>query len=125
MTLDDTLQEHTTLCSRIYELMVEENRHLSTVGTPPDDALLQRKRTLLAALTPSLERLRAIKSEVTGRETRTMIEKAMQTILKALLLDRENEQLLLKSTIRRRDSGIRPVPAASHVQRIYGQTTVP
>jgi len=125
MTLDETLQEHTTLCSRIYELMVEENRHLSTAGTPPDDTLLERKRTLLAALTPSLDRLRALNGETTGRETRTIIEKAMQTILKALLLDRENEQLLLKTTIRQRGSGIRPMPAASHLQRIYGQPAVP
>jgi flagellar biosynthesis/type III secretory pathway chaperone len=125
MTLDETLQEHTTLCSRIYELMIEENRHLSTAGTPTDDALLERKRTLLAALTPSLDRLRAMSGETTGRETRTIIERAMQTILKALLLDRENEQLLLKTTIRRRGSGIQPVPAASHLQRIYGQPTVP
>jgi hypothetical protein len=125
MTLDETLQEHTTLCSRIYELMIEENRHLSTVGTPPDDALLERKRSLLAALTPSLDRLRAIAGETTGRETRAIIEKAMQTILKALLLDRENEQLLLKTTIRRRGSGIQPVPAASHLQRIYGQPILP
>ena len=125
MSLEATLQDHTALCSRIYDLMIEENRHLSTVGTPPDDALLERKRTLLAALTPSLDRLRAVSGQATAPETRSIIEKAMQTILKALLLDRENEQLLLKSTITRRSSGIQPRPAASHLQRIYGHPIVP
>ncbi len=125
MNLEATLQEHTALCGQIYELMIEENRHLSTVGTPPEDALLEKKRTLLAALTPSLERLRGVSGQATAPETRSIIEKAMQTILKALLLDRENEQLLLKSTISRRGSGIQPRPAASHLQRIYGQPTLP
>ncbi len=125
MSLESILQDHTTLCSRIYDLMIEENRHLSTVGTAPDDALLERKRTLLAALTPSLDRLRSVTGQVTAPETRSIIEKAMQTILKALLLDRENEQLLLKTTITRRGSGIQQRPAASHLQRIYGQPVSP
>lgn len=125
MSLDTILQDHTTLCSRIYELMIEENRHLSTMGTAPDDALLERKRSLLAALTPSLDRLRSAAGQATAPETRSIIEKAMQTILKALLLDRENEQLLLKTTMTRRGSGIQPRPAASHLQRIYGHPVSP
>jgi hypothetical protein len=125
MSLERTLQDHTALCGQIYELMIDENRHLSTVGTPPDDAFLERKRTLLAALTPSIERLRTATGETAAPEIRSAMEKAMQTILKALLLDRENEQLLLKTTITRRGSGIQPRPAASHLQRIYGHPTVP
>jgi hypothetical protein len=125
MSLEATLQDHTALCGEIYDLMIEENRHLSTVGTPPSDALLDRKRTLLAALSPSIDRLRAVTDKVATPEIRACMERAMQTILKALLLDRENEQLLLKSTITRRSSGIQPRPAASHLQRIYGRIATP
>ncbi len=121
MSLEATLQDHTALCGRIYDLMIEENRHLSTVGTPPDDSLLERKRGLLAALAPSVERLRAVGGKVTSPEVRSCIEKAMQTILKALLLDRENEQLLLKSTLTRRSTVPPARPDASQLQRIYGR----
>lgn len=122
MSIDATLQDHTSLCTRIYELMIEENRHLSTVGTPPTEELLERKRGLLAALTPSLERLRSAQGADASPETRTIVQRAMQLILKALLLDRENEQLLLKTTINKRPSGTQPRPAASQLQRVYGRT---
>jgi len=125
MNLDATLQDHTALCSQIYDLMIEENRHLSTAGTPPDEVLLERKRGLLAALSPSLAGLRGAAGGDPSPETRSLIERAMQTILKALLLDRENEQLLLKTTIARRPGGIPSRPAASHLQRLYGRPVVP
>lgn len=125
MNLEATLEDHTALCSRIYDLMIEENRHLSTRGTPPDDVLLERKRGLLAALAPSVERLRAVGGKVTSPEIRASIEKAMQTIMKALLLDRENEQLLLKSTLTRRSPVAPSRPPAAHLQRTYGRSLMP
>ena len=121
MSLEATLQAHTSLCGEIYDLMIEENRQLSTVGEPPGEALLERKRALLAALPPSLDRLRGASVQTTTPEIRSCIGKAMQIILKALLLDRENEQLLLKSTLTRRAAAAPTRPAASHLQRIYGR----
>ena len=125
MSLESTLQAHTALCGEIYDLMIEENRHLNASGQPPTDALLERKRALLAALSPSIDSLRAAAGSVSTPTVRACMEKAMQTILKALLLDRENEQLLLKSTITRRASIAPPRPAAAHLQRIYGHGPTP
>ena len=80
-------------------------------------------------LKETLEEMRSAGSERVGTsaEMRVAMEKVQQTILKALLLDRENEQLLLRSTIQPRVGGggvavgVRPV--ASQVGRLYGKFT--
>jgi len=122
MSLPETLNTHTALCEEIYDLMIEENRHLRRSGQPPADAMLSRKSALLGTLSFSLERLRAglTESPPASAEIRHCVRNAQKTILKALLLDRENEQLLLKCTMQRRTQipAIRPV--ASQLHRLYG-----
>ena len=125
MNLPDSLNTHAALCEEIYDLMIEENRHLRSLGQPPADALLGRKSTLLGTLSFSLERIRAAlaHSMPTSAEIRQAVQRAQQTILKALLLDRENEQLLLKCTMQKRPVSVTPRPARSQVQRVYGRST--
>ena len=125
MNLPESLNTHTALCDEIYDLMIEENRHLRSSGKPPADALLGRKSTLLGTLSFSLERIRAAlaQSVPTSAEIRQAVQRAQQTILKALLLDRENEQLLLKCTMQKRPAAVAPRPAMAHLQRIYGRST--
>ena len=125
MNLSESLNTHTSLCEEIYELMIEENRHLRGSGHPPADALLSRKGALLGTLSFSLERIRAALAEAvpTTAEIRKCVGKAQQTILKALLIDRENEQLLLKCTGQRRSSPPAPRPISSQVRRAYAQAT--
>lgn len=120
-TLPGALREHTEVCEEIYELMLDENRLLKSVGGHPDERILKRKRALLAALTPALAQLReaGAKREGVSPEVRGKMEKAQQTILKALLLDRENEQLLLKSPLSTRPANAAPRPAAAQLQRAY------
>ncbi len=124
MNLPESLNTHTALCDEIYDLMIEENRHLRSSGRPPADALLSRKGALLGTLSFSLERVRAALAEAlpTTAEIRACAQKAQQTILKALLLDRENEQLLLKCTMQRRPVLPHWKPAASQLLRAYGQS---
>ena len=124
MNLPESLTTHTALCEEIYDLMIEENRHLRSSGKPPANALLDRKGALLGTLSFSLERIRAAVAESlpTSAEIRQCVQRAQQTILKALLLDRENEQLLLKCTMQRQPNVANPRPAASHLQRIYGRS---
>ena len=126
MNLPESLSTHIALCEEIYDLMIEENRHLRSSGRPPADALLSRKGALLGTLSFSLERVRAALADAppTTGKIRTCAQKAQQTILKALLLDRENEQLLLKCTMQRRVAAPTPRPAAAQVQRAYGSTAV-
>lgn len=124
MNLPESLNTHTSLCEEIYDLMIEENRHLRSSGQPPANALLDRKGALLGTFSFSLEGLRAAiaQSLPTSAEIRQCVQRAQQTILKALLLDRENEQLLLKCTMPKRPAVAAPRPAMSHVQRIYGRS---
>jgi hypothetical protein len=121
--LTAVLGAHTDLCEEIYQLMLDENRLLKGTGRPPEEAFLSRKRALLDQLTHSLEQLRggAAKRRESTPELRSAMEKAQQTILRALLLDRENEQLLLKTTMPPRPPGVTPRVALSQLERIYGQ----
>ena len=123
MNLPESLTTHTALCEEIYDLMIEENRHLRSSGKPPANALLDRKGALLGTLSFSLERIRHAVAESlpTSAEIRQCVQRAQQTILKTLLLDRENEQLLLKCTMQKQPVVSAPRPAASHLQRVYGQ----
>ena len=125
MSLSQALTAHAELCDDLYKLMLDENRHLKASDRPPDEALLNQKRTLLASLTLSLDTVtgRAGDRGIPTPELRGAMEKVQQIILKALLLDRENEQLLLKTTLH-------PKPAtwvgsarsnASQLQRTYGK----
>ena len=121
MPLLETLQHHTDVCEEMYRLMVELNRILKT-GTPtPDAALLERKRTALTTLEASLAELKSFgeRRESTSPEQRSAMEKCQRTILKALLLDRENEQLLLKNAMPRNRASVPAKPAASHLAKIY------
>ena len=122
MNLPESLNTHTALCEEIYDLMLEENRHLRSSGKPPADALLSRKGALLGTLSFSLERMRAALAGAlpTSAELRQCVQRAQQTILKALLLDRENEQLLLKCTMQKRPAAPATRPALSQLQRAYG-----
>lgn len=124
MNLPESLTTHTALCEEIYELMIEENRQLRASGRPPADSLLSRKGALLGTLSFSLERIRAAVANAmpTSAEIRQCVQRAQQTILKALLLDRENEQLLLKCTMQKRPPVQPPRPALSQLQRAYGRS---
>jgi hypothetical protein len=80
------------LCEEVYQLMLDENRVLKASGQPPEESLLNRKRALLARLDESLGRLKGVaaQSKATTPELRAAMEKGQQSILRALLLDREN-----------------------------------
>ena len=121
--MDEILQDHINLSEEVYSLILEENRFLKQTGKPPGESILAAKRELLSKLDKSLARLRAAASASSPRtrEQRKLMEKAQQIVLKTLLLDRENEQLLLKSTQPGTLQSVPLRPSVSHLQRIYGQ----
>lgn len=122
-TLEATLNEHLALCEETYHLLLEENRLLKQTGQPPDDAFLSRKQQLLPRLDHSN---RAItKADPTeARHFRQSIGKAQEVVMKTLLLDRENEQLLLKCALAQKPRAIQPAASPAQVQRRYGATSV-
>jgi len=123
MSLPTALTAHAAICDDLYEFMLDENRFLKASARALDEAFLNRKRALLASLTRSLEAVRAGACRPGSKtpELRVAMEKVQQIILKALLLDRENEQLLLKSTLQPKPAAGAARPVASQLQRIYGK----
>jgi len=124
--MDLALQNHLGLTERTYTLILEENNILKQTGKPPEESLLVRKQSILAQLTQSLERLRhaaANTPERTEEQKRTMA-KIQQLVLKTLLLDRENEQLLLKATRPARTSVAARRPSGHALQRTYSRTSL-
>lgn len=137
MTSTEALQTHLTLCDELHQLALEENRFLKQNQRPPDAALLDRKRTLLARLDASLAALKGTPNSAGSAASapqrpdparKEIIEKARAKILQILHLDRENEQLLLRYSLSFRPRASPPDPAAaptvvtappSHVQRLY------
>ena len=98
-----TLARHIELCDETYALLLEENSQLQRSGESTAEALLQRKRELLPHLQESLEGLKAMRSKFQGGlRSSAMDEKisrAARKLMKIFLIDRENEQLLLKTAI--------------------------
>ena len=123
MNLLETLQAHTEVCEEMYRLMLELNRTLKSGPQLPDSFVLDRQRAGLATLESSLTRLRSHGGPggSPSPEVRSMMEKCQRTILKALLLDRENEQLLLKNAMVRPRAGTPAKPAPGHLAKIYAR----
>jgi hypothetical protein len=114
--LHSILDEHAALCEQTWQLILEENRLLKTSGLPPDENFLDKKRRLVSRLDASLSALReqGPKGRAEIPECRIIMEKAQQIILKTLLLDRENEQLLLKCTMLAKPAAKAAKPSATH-----------
>lgn len=119
MSQPDTLHLHSEICEAMHQIFLMENRCLKSTGKPPDDTLLQAKRAKLAELSASLGTIRAGTVTRTTPEIRAAAAKAQQTILKALLVDRENEKLLLKAISAPLPPKTAGRPPAAHFQRAY------
>lgn len=121
-TLPEALHLHGEICESLHQLILQENRSLKTTRKPTDETLLAAKRAALAELSASLA---GVRSRAIGRatpESRAAAAKAQQTILKALLVDRENEQLLLQCDTPPRPAPAMTRPPAAQFQKMYAAT---
>lgn len=109
MTLDHALQQHLAHCDELYQLALEENRYLRQEQRPPDEAWRERKRQAAERLDQSLTQLRALE-RTPGFRGGEVLEQARARSLQILLLDRENEQLLLRCSM---GSSARPAPSVA------------
>ncbi|MDD4347918.1 MAG: hypothetical protein PHF70_02330 [Opitutales bacterium] len=94
----EVVDDHLRLCEELLTLLKEENRRLKHQGEAPDETTLERKRELLPAFDASLAAMRTLQ-EMDPHilpSLREKLKNAQNLIMKMLLLDRENEQLLLK-----------------------------
>src|SRR3954451_18847996 len=118
--LEESLHTHAEICDAMHQVILEENRFLKTAGRVPEDSFLMRKRAALAALSGSLAMLKTVheQGKAAVPALRGLVEKVQQIIMRALLVDRENEQLLLKCSMRQ--SFVVPAahkPSVTHLQR--------
>lgn len=99
MSPSDTLQLHQQLCDEVYQCVLDENRSLRLDPKAPYPELLAKKKGLLARLDQNLKLLRDLPA-VSARDSAALaqLEKARSRILQILQLDKENEQLMLRST---------------------------
>jgi hypothetical protein len=122
MTSLQALQQHHQLCDDLHALALEENRFLQQNQRPPDAALLERKRTLLARLDETLLALRTAEGQTDNQlALRQALEKTRARILQVLQLEKENEQLLLRFSLGGSRSTA-PAPTlmpAGMLQKIY------
>lgn len=121
-----TILAHLQLCEDIHQCAADENRWLRQHAQPPGADLLQRKRDLLVRLDASLAALRQVPAaSVREPECRRHLDSARGRILQVIQLDRENEQLLLRCSLRRSpvaDSAPgAPLMAPGMLQKIYAR----
>lgn len=126
MSQRETILAHLQLCEEIHQCAVDENRWLRQHAQAPDADLLQRKRDLLVRLDASLAALRQIPAaSVREPECRRHLDSARGRILQVIQLDRENEQLLLRCSLRSarpaEPAPGAPLTAPGMLQRIYAR----
>lgn len=120
----DLIWSHSTLCEEVYNLLLDENRILRGSGELEGSGLLDKKRMLLNALDNSLQQMRqAARAAVVVKTPalRSVATKAQRVLLKAMLLDKENEQLLLKHALSSSAGEVQiiPKPTAKQVKKRY------
>lgn len=124
MTQFEAIRDHQQLCDEIHQCVLEENRFLRQQQRPPDAALLERKRDLLARLDTTLAALRAVPAaSARDPELRAQLEKTRARILQILQLDKENEQLLLRCSLApsRPAGAAGPAASVTLLQKIYAR----
>jgi hypothetical protein len=99
------LQGHLALCQEVMNLAVSENKALSSALEYAPFEFYQRRKNLLPRLEESLMALRKWRirwqeagsgERVGGSEARALFQAVQGLLMKVLLLDRENQQALLR-----------------------------
>ena len=116
----EVVERHLTLCDDILNILNEENRMLRRDPPKVEDSLLDEKRSLLPQLDASLAALKAMHAENPDLHAtvKEKLKSAEKKIMRILLLDRENEQLLLKSLMPKTGKKMSK-PSISSVKSIY------
>jgi flagellar biosynthesis/type III secretory pathway chaperone len=95
----EVVDRHLELCDDLLALLQEENRALRQEKGEVGEDLLEAKRTMLPRLDDSLAALKRLHAESPELmpALRDKLTAAQNKIMRILLVDRENEQLLLKT----------------------------
>ncbi len=107
----------------MHELFIEEGRIMRSTGAPPDEAFLKRKEAFLPILEKGLEFLQRAndKPEEFPRGLEPLVAEARSQVMKLMMLDRENERLLLKTTLPPKMKQAMGRATAGQVAKAYGK----
>jgi hypothetical protein len=121
----EVVDSHLELCDDLLRLLQEENRALRNEGAVSED-LLQQKRSMLPLLDSTLAGLKALHEDSPELlpALREKLNSAQSKIMRILLLDRENEQLLLKSLLPK-VAKPNPVRSMQSIKGIYEKHRIP
>ncbi|MEQ9823069.1 MAG: hypothetical protein ABQ298_01655 [Puniceicoccaceae bacterium] len=125
-TNSEVVDQHLRLCEDILAILSEENRMLRRQPAEVEDELLAQKRELLPQLDASLAALKTLHEQ--SPEILPAIQEKLKTaqnkIMRILLLDRENEQLLLKALLPKVGSNP-PKRSMESIKGIYEKHRIP
>jgi flagellar biosynthesis/type III secretory pathway chaperone len=122
-SLIDDLNAHQALCQELLAIAQEESDTMRQGNHPSLIALAQQRRTLLPRLDESLQRLRKGRSDwrklsaderAGDSAVRQAIRDTQELCLKFMVLDRENEQRLLRRGIVSIRPAVQPEPPRPH-----------
>lgn len=99
-TLNQTLQNHHAVCLELLALAEQENRALKDADNASTFTVVQQRKALLTRLNESLAAIKAERAKLTDKnipaDTAKLFRQVQDLIMRILVLDRENEQALLR-----------------------------
>ena len=126
------LREHLALCQELLGLVMRENKAFKDTSSP--FALYQSKKLVLPRLEQSLEQIRLCRAawqkmspaeRKQQPEITQLIEQNQSLALKVIMLDRENEQILLRRGVGPPKEREAPVRQQAHfVAGLYRRNTL-
>ena len=122
----EVVDTHLEICDDLLHILNEENRMLRNDPGGISEDLLEQKRSCLPRLDQSLAELKHLQEESPELlpTIREKLTQAQNKIMRIMLLDRENEQLLLKSVLPKISQPKRTPPLQS-VKSIYEKHRIP
>jgi hypothetical protein len=99
------LREHLEVCQELMTMVMKENKAFKDSNAPSPLSLYQTKKQILPRLEQSAEQIRNCRLAWQARppeerkkesEISQLLDQNQQLILKVIMLDRENEQILLR-----------------------------
>ncbi len=99
-TLTQTLQNHYAVCQELLTLAEQENRALKDADSASTFTVVQQRKALLTRLNESLAAIKAERAKLMDKhipaDTAKLFRQVQDLIMRILVLDRENEQALLR-----------------------------
>ena len=126
-----SLRQHQTLCEELLSLILREKKAWQNSDAPPSFELYQAKKALLPRLQQSLEAIRNSRAawqkmppqeRAQNPEVVPLLQQTQNLILRIIVMDRENEQVLLRRGLgpSAQKTGVSRVPQPPHfVTELY------